>query len=223
MSLKLRVKEGASKGLEVALVDGFEIGRENPIFPLKDNKVSSRHGVFRQDASGAWSFHDLESKNGTYFEGRRIEKLELRPGVAFRVGDSLLEVFGAEVEKKKTWYQILETAFLQASNAVKEVPADVTPFFKPLRMQIISGPQIDTTWLVAFGPRVVGQGSEDFPIYLEEAPEICFEIVPHSQGVTIVNHAEDFVFFNDSSFKEQNVLPGDRIKLGSLEIVLDYL
>lgn len=225
MSLKLRVKEGANKGLEMLLVDGLEIGREAMLFPLLDNKVSTRHGVFRQDSSGAWAFLDLGSKNGTFLAGKRVEKIDLVAGASFRVGDTILEVVSPEDvgHKKKTWAQILETAFLQARELLTDEPKTPIPFFKPLRIQILSGPQIETSWLMAFGPRLVGRGSEDFPIYLEDAPEICFEVVPHSQGVTIINHAENFVFFNDSSFREQSVLPGDRIKLGSMEMVLDYL
>lgn len=225
MSLKLRVKEGPSKGLETPLVDGLEIGREVVFFPLNDNKISGRHGVFRQEANGSWVFIDLGSKNGTFFEAKKVSKVELAEGTSFRVGNTILEVVTATAPApdKKTWGELLEGAFLQAHEVLEDNGEELTPFYRPLQLQMNSGPQIDTTWIMAYGPRLVGQGSEDFPIYLEDAPEICFEVVPLAQGVKIINHAKDFVFFNDSSFREQNVMPGDRIKLGPIEIVLDYL
>ena len=213
-------------GLEAMLTEGFEIGRDNFNFNLHDHKISGRHGVFRQNASGQWSFTDLGSKNGTFLNAQRVEKIGIAAGVIFRVGDTVLEVVDETkaTTKRKTWSQVLEGAFLQARERLEdEENNEIIPFFRPLRMQIISGPQIDTSWIVAYGPRVVGQGSEEFPIYLDSAPEICFEIVPYAQGVKIINRAENFVFFNDSTFQEQSVLPGDRLKLGSLEIVMDYL
>ncbi len=225
MSLKLRVKEGANRGSEVVLTDGLEIGREAMDFPLADFKISAKHGVFRQETNGQWAFIDLGSKNGTFLEAKRVSRVDLQPGTVFRVGDTLLEILApnAPMQNKKTWNQILEDAFLAIRSKVIDEQNPLMPFFRPLRIQITSGPQIDTSWIMAYGPRYVGQGSEDFPIYLDAAPEICFEVVPHSQGVKIINHADNFVFFNDSRFREQNVLPGDRIKLGSIEMVLDYL
>ena len=225
MSLKLRVKEGASRGAEILLTDGLEIGRDALTFPLADLKISAKHGVFRQEAGGNWAFIDLGSKNGTFLDGKKASRIELTPGTVFRVGETILEILAthAPIENKKTWNQILEETFTQAQLSVNNESNLLTPFFRPLRIQITSGPQIDTAWVMAFGPRYVGQGSEDFPIYLDAAPEICFEVVPHSQGVKIVNHADNYVFYNDSRFREQNVLPGDRIKLGSIEMVLDYL
>lgn len=225
MSLKLRVKEGASRGAEVVLMDGLEIGRDSLHFPLADLKISAKHGVFRQEANGQWAFIDLGSKNGTFLEGKRVSRVDLIPGTVFRVGETILEILTPQAPaiNKKTWNEILEDAFLEARVRVEDQQSLMLPFFRPLRIQITSGPQIDTSWIMAFGPRYVGQSSEDFPIYLDAAPEICFEVVPHSQGVKIINHADNYVFFNDSRFREQNVLPGDRIKLGSIEMVLDYL
>lgn len=225
MSLKLRVKEGAARGSEIVLTDGLEIGRDAIAFPLADFKISAKHGVFRQEADGKWAFIDLGSKNGTFFEAQKVSRVDLQAGTVFRVGETLLEILPlqAPAPNKKTWSEILEDAFLNARSTVNDEKNQLVPFFRPLRINITSGPQIDTSWIIAFGPRFVGQASEDFPIYLDAAPEICFEVVPHSQGVKIINHADNFVFFNDSRFREQNVLPGDRIKLGSMEMVLDYL
>ena len=225
MSLKLRVKQGLRIGAEIEITDGLEISRESALFPLGDNKISGHHGVFRLEADGRWSFIDLGSKNGTFLGTERVDRVPLESGVNFRVGDTILEVLGEvkEAENKKTWAQILEDAFEKAQRSLEDKEETLTPFFRPLKMEVLSGPQIDTSWIVAFGPRFVGQGSEDFPIYLDGAPEICFEVAPHSQGVKIINHAEHYVFYNDSRFREQNVLPGDRLKLGSMEILLEFL
>lgn len=53
--------------------------------------VSRRHArlVFRD---GSWILHDLESTNGSFVNGVRVHRCELRPGDSLTLGDEALRV-----------------------------------------------------------------------------------------------------------------------------------
>jgi pSer/pThr/pTyr-binding forkhead associated (FHA) protein len=63
-------------------------GSQNEIV-LEDDTVSTSHARLEY-ADGAWRLTDLESKNGTYLEGARLE-----PGVPTAVPDQAAVAFGA--------------------------------------------------------------------------------------------------------------------------------
>jgi hypothetical protein len=58
---------------------------------LTDTTVSRRHArlVWRD---GGWVLQDLGSKNGTYLNGRRVGRCQLRPGDRLALGQALLRV-----------------------------------------------------------------------------------------------------------------------------------
>lgn len=58
---------------------------------VRDPKVSNRHLQLKQDDSGRCSIVDLNSSNGTYVNGRRIQgEVPLRPGDQVRIGNTIL-------------------------------------------------------------------------------------------------------------------------------------
>lgn len=66
------------------------IGRGSERIPISDNTVSRRHAELRCD-NGQWVLEDLKSANGTYVNGRRIERpTGLKHGDLIRVGSTTL-------------------------------------------------------------------------------------------------------------------------------------
>ena len=65
----------------------YVVGRsaENDIH-LGEGSVSSRHAQLER-AGGGWRLTDLQSTNGTFVNGRRIDSVELKPGDRIRFGD----------------------------------------------------------------------------------------------------------------------------------------
>lgn len=58
---------------------------------LPDRLASRMHAVLRYDsAEGAWTLHDLDSRNGTWLDGARITSTPVRDGGVIRVGTSEL-------------------------------------------------------------------------------------------------------------------------------------
>ena len=72
--------------------DRITIGRDIGDIALRDSQVSGRHGEITFQG-GVLRFVDLGSTNGSFLlDGRRLSTIEMTPGMAIRVGNSLLTV-----------------------------------------------------------------------------------------------------------------------------------
>ena len=65
-----KVRSGSVYELAEAVT---EIGRATGAIPLSDNQVSGRHCRIERLENGAYLLRDLQSTNGTFVEGVRIE------------------------------------------------------------------------------------------------------------------------------------------------------
>ena len=85
---ELMVASGPEAGLRFALVDDVTyVGRHDECQVLLDDvSVSRRHAVLTRTASGRITVRDLNSLNGTYVNGARVEEVVLRSGDDVQVG-----------------------------------------------------------------------------------------------------------------------------------------
>jgi signal transduction histidine kinase len=93
--LILTIIQGPNKGKRFELPDHEPqlIGRSSEALPVDDSAMSRRHAELTPD-DGAWYLRDLQSQNGTYVNGQRIDvRTRLRPGDQIRAGQTLL-IFG---------------------------------------------------------------------------------------------------------------------------------
>jgi len=92
----LRVADGPDRGAELEVhADPVVLGgHENADLRLTDPTVSSRHAEIVLTAAG-FLLRDLGSKNGTYANGLRVDRIYLTPGATVRLGHSTLEVADA--------------------------------------------------------------------------------------------------------------------------------
>lgn len=66
------------------------VGRASDVVPLTDSTISRRHAELRT-GNGAWVIVDLKSANGTYLNGKRVERpMPLKHGDTIRLGGTLL-------------------------------------------------------------------------------------------------------------------------------------
>src|SRR5688500_15604584 len=80
-------------------------GRDSGDIRLHDTQVSGRHGEILWDGT-TLRYTDLGSTNGSFLlQGQRVANIELSPGIALRLGNSLItvqSVDGAAAAKGRT-------------------------------------------------------------------------------------------------------------------------
>jgi DNA-binding NtrC family response regulator len=96
-SAQLRVVDGPDRGLEIDLpAAGIVIGTEKTCdVILKDQFVSRRHCSIAPAANG-FQITDLGSRNGTVIDGVAVGKVVAPPGVALRIGKTLVQLMPAD-------------------------------------------------------------------------------------------------------------------------------
>jgi pSer/pThr/pTyr-binding forkhead associated (FHA) protein len=85
----LKIKSGVAKGAVFALRQGANrIGRaEGNDYRIPDSSISAIHCEVVLDGTGKMFVRDLNSSNGTFIEGRRIELGVLTGGESLRLGE----------------------------------------------------------------------------------------------------------------------------------------
>ncbi|CAN5869644.1 hypothetical protein BH11MYX3_BH11MYX3_05470 [soil metagenome] len=94
---QLRVVDGPDRGLEIDLPPvGVVIGTERSCdVVLTDAFVSRRHCSISPTNAG-FAITDLGSKNGTVIDGVAVQKVVAPPGVALRIGKTLVQLMPAD-------------------------------------------------------------------------------------------------------------------------------
>ncbi|HEY3245933.1 MAG TPA: ATP-binding protein [Phycisphaerae bacterium] len=92
----LHVLQGPDKGRTFQTNrEAVILGRNAEQIPINDNTVSRRHAQL-VPSNGTWMIADLNSSNGTYVNGHRLETaMRLKHGDQIKVGSTLL-VFGGD-------------------------------------------------------------------------------------------------------------------------------
>lgn len=90
----LRVAQGPDRGKVFDLSPGgcYVVGRREGDIPLSDEKVSYRHAEIKILGPDAWLVVDLASTNGTFLNGRRVERQKFQHGDEIRIGDTLIQI-----------------------------------------------------------------------------------------------------------------------------------
>jgi hypothetical protein len=98
---------GRAPRCQVVVIEGPDMGRAQVIgarlvvgsaaecgLVLSDERVSHRHLEITPDGGG-WLVRDLDSTNGTHYEGSRIKEAHVPAGATLKVGHSFLRVQAA--------------------------------------------------------------------------------------------------------------------------------
>lgn len=125
---KLLVISGPLQGSEyVVNKEVFSIGsgKQNDL-PLADSTISKRHCEISMDNDGQYTIRDLDSTNGTFVGGVRVNSAFLHPGAEFQIGKTKIifcplqesheiplsdsESFGSMLGKSTTMRRIFKVA-----------------------------------------------------------------------------------------------------------------
>ena len=92
VDISLLVTSGPDQGLAFPLKTGRTIvGRKGTDFGLNDPEISRHHCML--EVRGEFvNLKDLDSTNGTFFEGERVRAAFLQNGAEFRVGTSTIRI-----------------------------------------------------------------------------------------------------------------------------------
>ncbi|MHC4469871.1 MAG: FHA domain-containing protein [Planctomycetota bacterium] len=93
---KLVLSTGKFSGTEFVVTAGMVIGRRHELpLTLDDPKASREHAKIVAHGEG-FALVDLESTNGTFVNGNRIQQTRLRDGDSVRIGQTELSFEDAE-------------------------------------------------------------------------------------------------------------------------------
>ena len=92
MPAALLVIQGRNQGQRVSLDDAaLELGRGNRSgFRVLDTEVSRDHATVRPHSAGGWEIVDRDSSNGTFLNGKAIDRATLQNGDHVQVGRTVL-------------------------------------------------------------------------------------------------------------------------------------
>jgi hypothetical protein len=92
VSIVLTVTAGPDQGREYPVTAGRTvIGRKGTDFGLNDPEIS-RHHCLLEVRGQFLNLKDMDSTNGTFFEGERVRAAFLQDGAEFRVGTSTIRL-----------------------------------------------------------------------------------------------------------------------------------
>lgn len=92
IEIRLLVVSGPDKGLKFQLKsERTVIGRKEADFGLNDPEIS-RHHCLLEVRDQFVNLRDMDSTNGTFFDGERVRAAFLQDGAEFRVGTSTIRI-----------------------------------------------------------------------------------------------------------------------------------
>ncbi|MFQ5423578.1 MAG: ATP-binding protein [Phycisphaerae bacterium] len=196
----LTVLRGPDKGLgfqtredELAVV----LGRASDAISLTDYTVSRRHAEVRL-VGGGWQLVDLNSANGTYLNGKRVERpVRLKHGDQIRLGGTLLVWSGKDENVPGTGFgdRVAASDLVELDAGSKRVDASIVGsvasmddsmiLASPAAAEAVRAWRVLSTLLEAVG--AVPSPDE----LLERVMDILFEEVPADQGFILMQDPTD--------------------------------
>ncbi len=232
MSVSIEIIDGPLKGMEVELRPGMKIGRSGADLNLKDPKASSIHAEvrIRGGSENTMVLLDLGSTNGIKIGGKRVASVDLRAGVEFQIGNTLMKVTEtaeAEVDPKAPKLSDWRSHLVRIASKVVPLPLpkiEVRPFDPMIELVFTAGPNRGERLVLGYGPRSLGHDSAEIKL-VELTPEkLSFEFVPVSTGVVEFRTKNtDQIRFNALSKGAETIKTGDKIQFGTtvIEIKLE--
>lgn len=231
MALVLVAGEGPLKDQVFTLFSGLTFGRSEATIEIQDPMVSTSHARVTKDDKDLWFLVDNDSKNGIRVQNERVAYLELKPGVTFQLGpqeftvkeDGVSSPQGKPKKQGKYWYDALADFLARNSKSFQDRVKTFQPMDPALVLEFVRGIQVNSKWIIGYGPRKIGSGSIDLPIWQPGAPHTCFEIHPTAQGLLFTTDNPDVVLLNDRPVNSKVLLAGDTIKIMDTIIEVDFL
>ncbi|MCJ8275462.1 MAG: FHA domain-containing protein [Bdellovibrionales bacterium] len=221
MRLFLEVIQGPDTGQQINLKKSKSIGRKGADILLNDPKLSGIHAVFKYDSGRGWFVVDNNSRNGVWVKGIREHAIGIEDGMEVQIGGTILR---CRIIVKST--NKVEAGFVQWLESllkkVKDRQLTMKEIKPEMRLRVVQGLQYGEMWDIFYGPRLVGKEQLDICLYDEEAPSEAFEILVKKRYPYFRTQHPDIVKINGESVKDKQLVPGDIIKIGESEILVEF-
>lgn len=226
MALYFLVTEGPLKGQEFDLKAGFAIGRLQGDIVLNDKKVSLHHARILEEG-GQLVLVDNQSTNGLKVDQVRVAKIKLVAGVTVQLGQTFLLVSDRSfpgpalpppAPPEPAWDEALEEFTHSVQNQVRDQNLPLKPLVTAVQLHFFRGLQVETEWVLGYGPRQIGAQSLEFPIYEPGAPAVCFEISADAQGSRYYTDHPRTVLLNGQAISSALLKEGDTITISATSI-----
>src|SRR6185503_3224045 len=102
-------------------------------------------------------------------------------------------------KKQKYWYEILAQFLTKNKDAFQDQARPLAPLQPALILEFVRGVQMNSKWILGYGPRRLGPNCIDLPILEPDAPATCFEIHPSADGIMFKTEHSDLVRLNNEA------------------------
>lgn len=110
----LIVINGSRVGAMIRVKEGMTIGRASTAdFRTPDDGVSRLHVQIESGAAGGLMARDLESRNGTFVNGARVDSVQLKDGDKIRIGSTTILKFSYADKLEESFQQQMYSAALR--------------------------------------------------------------------------------------------------------------
>jgi pSer/pThr/pTyr-binding forkhead associated (FHA) protein/Tfp pilus assembly protein PilF len=237
---KLIVKKGEEVIEEFLLKEeGLGIGRgEGNDILLSDRSVSRRHARVTREGK-RWFLEDLGSSNGTFIEGRKIEKEELIPGTEFRIGKFNIlfeeekkpvvdeeyttidkDEEGTAVAEKPKEGTRLEEIDPERTVCRDKLPEDIGEDFQKAMLVALRGPRQGETYRLNNSEFTIGRGEENQLTITDPSVSLSHAVIIPQGELFLLKDLEskNGTLVNGKQIKEKTLKMGDIIKIGPQEL-----
>ncbi len=185
----------ATAGAPVLLRPGVALvaGRDPTVdLSLADPDVSRQHAVL-EERDGAWRVRDLDSGNGTFVNGRRVQDRALKPGDEIRFGRSSRYRFFVDVPIpawRSFLYSLVRHELVPRAEGTPEAPVPV-----------------------GTAPVLVGRGDRaDLRLPVSQVSELHARLETRSGRPWVHDHrSRNGTWVNGDRVTEQRLRPGDEV------------
>ena len=214
IKMKLVILNGPAKGQTFKLKEAVVLSRQagKGEIPISDQLASSPHAKVIAK-KGLFYLKDMDSKNGTYVEGKINDYFPLRTGLKFQIGSTWLEV--RKIKSPPHWRRAVVKELNTCLPQIKDKLQEIRPFKKAVLLNFASGIQKSQTWTLCYGPRVAGRESLDLPLLDPLSPPVCFLLYPDKEGhLLFKTPCPEEVSLNGESQSEKKLQNQDQISFG---------
>lgn len=128
LSLEISVRGPKfNKDMELEFQEGdrLMIGRQDGDIEILDPRVSRAHCELRLE-NGKLLMEDLKSTGGTFFEGKKIELVEIREDAVFQIGDHELAIIARKLIREADTFSGASEASSEKTNTSEVIQENVS-------------------------------------------------------------------------------------------------